>query len=87
MSGRLNWAPEAKERLGKPGPASYNNDRIRFMGRTASWKIGNAMRNDAHFDRHARETASPAQYTISTKLTKQGSMHATFGNDKRTAPN
>ena len=39
------------EQAKKPGPGSYNPNKMNVMKKESSWKIGSAVRRDLNFDK------------------------------------
>jgi len=44
MRPKLNYAPEEKEGKFKPGPASYNHEKLSVLPKDAAWSMGTERR-------------------------------------------
>jgi hypothetical protein len=84
MRPKLKYAPEEKESMYKPGPASYNHEKLSVLENAASWKIGTERR--VRMEKYTKWQAAPNQYTPSHSLTRVGSSKAIFGTSKRPGP-
>ena len=46
MGMTLSFEPNKKEAAFKPGPGSYEHDKLKTMTKSAAWGIGKEKRND-----------------------------------------
>jgi hypothetical protein len=46
MHATIDYFPEGKENMAKPGPGTYDNDNSAVKTKNPGWKLGTAVRND-----------------------------------------
>jgi len=62
MSGMLDWKPHDKEQKSKPGPGSYNHNKLALMSKSVVAKIGRGTRLDLATSQQMKYMQSPAAY-------------------------
>lgn len=79
MHATIDYTPEQKENMAKPGPGTYSGDVSGVKTKNPGWKLGTAVRNDLESKKKELFTQSPNKYNPNYQATRNNAAKWGFG--------